>query len=103
MRIFRSNDHSAQVAVGELFEIKLAATTSAGFMWKVSPISEVEVIDKAKYSELAPADLCGYPVWQSIRFRALVAGIAQLSLTYSRPWDKVPPADTYEIELTISK
>lgn len=91
-------DEPIRVTVGRKFSIRIAANPTTGYSWQLAkPISETVIIPitnsyRQDHSETQRVGVGGHEVWT---FKAIGQGAAEISLTYSRPWEKdVPPIRT---------
>ena len=113
----QDNGRRAQLREGEALVISLEANPSTGYGWEVeradlaaqgTPML-VQTGDEflapeprggPRYLEETPSfPLLGAPTTQVLRFQAVREGKTSLSLAYRRPWEDVPPIDTFSLQV----
>ncbi|MDH3729629.1 MAG: protease inhibitor I42 family protein [Acidimicrobiia bacterium] len=88
-----------EVARGETFEIRLTSNPSTGFSWAVVALPGVSVSEP---EFIAPdSDFVGSPGQELFEVAAVESGDTHLVFEYSRPWEDLPPEQTFEIDLII--
>jgi predicted secreted protein len=77
-----------ETKVGEVFEISLEATPTAGFRWELSFPTEADLVDfvGTEWRPLQPG-LIGGSAAQIFRFSAMAPGELTLVFEYRRPWE----------------
>jgi predicted secreted protein len=82
-----------EMSPGEQFELVLCSNPTTGFQWEDPPaVSAPTVLEQLGMTFEEPgaggqSEWVGAPGMQSWTFEALSAGDAQVSLTYSQPWE----------------
>lgn len=87
---------------GTLVEIALEANPSTGFTWLVANGDSTTLLHVGDLFETAAGDLVGQTGVQRLYFEAQAPGQTALRLVYARPWESVPPADTFEVSFTVN-
>lgn len=101
MHIGSSANHtSVAVAVGDELELALAANPTTGFSWAITQCDPAVLkLDSEDYQQQGQGTGAGgETTW---RFAALAPGTTTLRLGYRRPWEKVAPAQTFEVTVTV--
>jgi predicted secreted protein len=78
-----------ETKVGEVFEIPLQATPTAGFRWELSfPTEAADLVDfvGTEWRQVQPG-LIGGSAAQIFRFNAMAPGELTLVFEYRRPWE----------------
>jgi len=106
-----------QLREGDTLVITLESNPSTGYGWEMKqPLLSSESLpvlrqigDEYQPRETlgpsstegagAPLPLLGAPMTQVLRFEAMRAGQTSLDLVYRRPWEDVPPLDSFSIEV----
>jgi len=99
-----STDNGGQVSLkaGQQFVVVLEGNASTGFVWQAKDLDTafLQQLGEPKFASDNP-DLVGSGGKQTITFKALKAGTVTLTLVYLRPWESVPPTQTFSVTLTI--
>ncbi|MFN0094916.1 MAG: protease inhibitor I42 family protein [Dehalococcoidia bacterium] len=100
------DDTAATVARGGKLLIELEANPSTGFTWNVQAPAPATLEFTGEPSVVPTAasgtPAVGAPVRLLYTFVAKETGTATLVLEYRRPWESVPPAQTYTIKVTVN-
>jgi predicted secreted protein len=89
--------------VGKTFTISLEGNRTTGYSWKLATKLDPKRLKKIgeTYAPTHPG-LAGSGEINKFTFRAIAAGTATLTFTYSRPWEKnTPPAKTATYKITV--
>ncbi len=89
---------------GQTFTLSLASNPTTGFTWSLSDNWDkqiLSVIGEEYLSEGKPP-LVGQGGHQLFKFKALQKGKTELNLVYSRPWESVQAAKTFNIKLLVT-
>ena len=99
---------SIDLAVGETFELALCSNATTGYQWdEAAVISNPAVVEEAGMVYEEPASsggsvLVGAPGIQTWTFKAAAVGSAEISLTYSQPWQGGEKgAWTYTLQVAV--
>lgn len=99
---------------GEALVVSLESNPSTGYGWELDqaqlsieslPVlrqtgSEYQARQVLRSSSADPVQpLLGAPMTQVLRFEAVRAGETSLKLVYRRPWEEVPPLDSFSLEV----
>jgi inhibitor of cysteine peptidase len=99
-----SADNGGQLGLnaGQQFEVALEGNASTGYVWQAQDLDSAYLtqVGEPKFSSDNP-DLVGSGGKQALTFKALKAGTTKLTLVYLRPWESVPPIDTFSVTLAI--
>ncbi len=89
-----------ELQTGEEVELVLPGNPSTGYEWVLTEApSNLQQVNEPEF--VPESDLIGAGGEFHFRFKAIEPGIAQLSLTYERPFEEVEPLDAFEIEVTV--
>ncbi len=90
------------VKAGDTIKVTLPGNPTTGFTWQV-----VAPSGKALYKQLgdavfkADSTALGAGGALTFEFQAMAKGEDTMKLVYSRPWESVPPAQTFEVKLSV--
>jgi inhibitor of cysteine peptidase len=97
------NGKTFAVKTGETIKVTLPGNPTTGYTWQmVAPSSGA-----ALYKQLgepvfkAESTALGAGGALTFEFQAVAKGEGTLKLVYSRPWESVPPAQTFEMKLSV--
>lgn len=92
---------SVAAAVGDQLELALPANPTTGYSWAIAACDPAVLkLDSENYAQHGQAiGGGGETTW---RFTVIAPGTTTLRLEYRRPWEKVAPAQTFEVTLTAS-
>jgi C1A family cysteine protease/predicted secreted protein len=111
------NGQRVELHEGETLAIRLESNPSTGYGWELDqPALSAESLsvlrqtgDEYEAHEAlgsssaegleAPQPLLGAPTTQVLRFQAVQAGQASLKLVYRRPWEELPPLDSFSLQV----
>ena len=74
-------------AVGDEFEVRLAATPSTGYIWEAQSLPEGIKLSGSDYERPSADTRPGDPTTQVFRFRAQRAGDYTITFHLKRPWE----------------
>lgn len=92
-----------QLGVGDLLDVRLAATPGTGYGWEIAALDR-EVVAERDRPGSRPVEPVrpGSAARETFRFEARRPGTARLLLVYRRPWEHgVPPARTFSLDVTV--
>ena len=101
------DDAGTEIAlrVGDSLIVALDSNPSTGFEWTLLNISDTSVIQKVhdeyKGPEPTSSPLVGQGGEELWTFQPLKAGSATIEMMYARPWESVPPAQRFNISVTV--
>lgn len=97
------NGSNVTVRIGDLIKVGLKGNPTTGYTWTaVLDEDSVESLRQVGEPDYVPdSGLIGAGGTYTFTFRALSAGEAVLKLEYARPWESVPPLETFSVTLRI--
>ena len=101
------DDAGTEIAlrVGDSLIVALDSNPTTGFEWVLVSISDESVLSKVhneyKGPEPTASPLVGQGGEELWTFQPLKAGNATIEMMYARPWESVPPAETFNISVTV--
>jgi predicted secreted protein len=97
----QDNGEVINLAAGQLLVVSLRANDSTGYGWDVAELDArvLQQVGEEYIQDRAEPGMTGVPGWQILRFSALRAGQTPLRLAYRRPWEEVPPLETFSIQV----
>ncbi len=101
-RLLDESDADASISLreGEHLLIALAGNPTTGFGWEVQ--AEPAFLTPVEGLEYRPSsDLTGAGGTFYFRYEATTAGMGMLSLVYRRPWETVPPEQTFTLQVIV--
>lgn len=92
-----------QVRAGQKFAIKFVTSPGTGYGWELAaPLDENMLVVLETMNEAPESGLLGAREFEIWTCQALVAGEAEISLKYVRPWEKeVEPAKKHVFKVKI--
>jgi inhibitor of cysteine peptidase len=100
------NGKTYTVKAGDTIEVVIPGNPTTGFAWTAA-ISEKDaaliqqVGEPAYVTDPSAGTMVGVGGTYTFTFKAAGQGEALLKLVYARPWESVPPAQTFSVTLTI--
>jgi predicted secreted protein len=98
-----ANGRDASIRKGELFEIALSETRTAGFKWMMEKGGDPVIALAGESTKAAPgpAGGAGMHLWQ---FRAMQEGTATLLLRHRRPWESAEAAGrVFQMQIRVTE
>lgn len=91
------------VKVGDVIQVVLRGNPTTGYSWKVVLGEDTaEILQQVGEPGYVPdSSLIGAGGTYTFAFRALSAGEVLLKLEYARPWETVPPLETFSVTIRI--
>ncbi len=86
---------SAQVPAGSVYELRLEANPSTGYGWTLAFDEPLEVTSDFE----TQSDLCGAPGTQVIKVTCRESGQFVLTAEYKRPWENCDPLDAKKLTI----
>jgi predicted secreted protein len=106
VRAAPSGGQSVSLPVGASRTITLSENRSTGYRWRLDAEHSansaiVDVIDAG--SESGQSGVPGAPGSHRWRIEARAPGTARIVLVYSRAWEQGAPADTYTVDVKVTR
>jgi len=97
-------DNGQQVTVksGDVITVTLVSNPTTGYSWQVMEIDNAILIQDGdpEYKQSPGSQgLVGAGGTETFRFKVIVTGETNLSLGYMRPWESLPPTETFSIRV----
>lgn len=92
-----------ETTIGRSFTIALDANPTTGYGWKQSIKDQTVVayVSDVYNAEARDPQVVGGGGTDTFTFKALAKGTTTITLTYARPWESVPAAQTRTITVTV--
>jgi inhibitor of cysteine peptidase len=90
-----------EVGAGQQIEVTLAANPTTGYTWAIRSVDESVLRPVGEPAFTPQSELAGAPGAQVMRFEAVATGETTLTLGYLRPWESVPPLETYSVDVVV--
>jgi inhibitor of cysteine peptidase len=96
-----------KIAAGGSLTVTLESNQTTGFKWELAKISDQTVLEQVNQKFVAPeatkdgTPLLGAPGKEVWTFKALQKGKSTISMEYCRPWESVPPAETFVLTVLV--
>jgi inhibitor of cysteine peptidase len=99
-----AESQKGEIAVGDVFSVKLPCNPTTGFNWEVKSINRGIAVSTgtAEFEESpgAPGRM-GAGGTCVLRIKGVKPGKTKAVFVYRRPWEKVAPAKTFTDEITV--
>lgn len=93
-----------ELQTGQVLAITLASNPTTGYSWHVAEGNESVLRLQGDPEFQSESDLVGAGGVEVLRFEAVAAGEAALTLTYDRPWETdVEPLEVFTIHVVIAE
>lgn len=93
---------TVMVSKGGTVQIVLAGNPTTGYQWQLTA-GDASIIRQVGEATFQPdTDAIGAGGKEILRFEADSPGTTILKLEYRRPWENVPPENTYEVIVQVS-
>jgi inhibitor of cysteine peptidase len=93
-------DKTVTAAPGQTLVVVLDANPSTGYTWSVASAPEfLKSEGEPAFTSGAKQGEVGAGGKQTLKFTVTAAGMGDLSLSYSRPWESVAPAETFMVQV----
>jgi inhibitor of cysteine peptidase len=107
LRLYRvvdetNNGQTVSLNEGERLMVALSGNVTTGYEWEVEEApdgSVLEFVEGVDY--LSFSSLLGAPGTFLFRYEAKTTGRGNLSLRYHRPWESVPPLQTFSVFIAV--
>ena len=92
-----------ETAAGKTFTIALDANATTGYNWSqtIGDKTVVTFVGNEYVAEVRDPQVAGGGGTDTFTFKAVGKGTTTITLTYARPWESVPPAQTRTITVTV--
>ena len=99
-------DNGKQITAktGETLTLALDSNPTTGYSWQVLEINNTILVQQGdpEYKQaLGTEGLVGSGGTETFRFNAAGAGTTTLKLGYMRPWESVPPIETFTVQVIV--
>ena len=99
-------DNGKQITVksGDVVTVSLVSNPTTGYSWQVMKIDNavlVQVGDPEYKQSPGTEGLVGAGGTETFRFKAVGTGETTLGLGYMRPWESLPPIETYTVTIKV--
>jgi inhibitor of cysteine peptidase len=99
-------DNGKQISVksGDVVTITLESNPTTGYSWQVMEIDHAILVQDGdpEYKQASGSEgLVGAGGTETFHFRAIGSGTTTLNMGYMRPWESVPPIETFEIQVSV--
>ena len=99
-------DNGKQITLqsGDVITLTLESNPTTGYSWQVLEIDNVVLIQDGDpdYKQAPNSDgLVGAGGTETLRFKAVEAGRTTLEIGYVRPWESVPPIETFSLQVVV--
>lgn len=101
-----NNGQQISVKQGDVITVTLVSNPTTGYSWQVTEIANSIIIQdgEPEYNQSPGSEgLVGPGGTETFRFKVIGSGEATLSLGYMRPWESVPPIETFSIVIMSSE
>jgi len=94
-----------ELSVGQSLVVTLDSNpSSTGYSWSLIQNSDESVLSKTGDKYIAPqttTPMVGAPGVEEWTFKALKKGTSTISMGYSRPWESIPPVETFDLTVVV--
>ncbi len=98
-----NNGAAITVGTGDRVRVALTANPSTGYTWTANPAPSASVLVQQGDPFFVPSsDLLGADGHQVFDFVAQGPGTVTLSMQYARPFESVPPTQTWSVSITVT-
>ena len=96
------NGQTIELEAGQKLQISLAGNPTTGFNWELLEFDPAVLKQVGDMEYKADSKLIGSGGVITFTFKALASGSTTIQLIYHRSWETdVPPANTYELGITV--
>ncbi len=96
------NGTTINIEIGQSFEVRLASNATTGFEWSIAEL-DTQIVENTGFEYVLDQPvMTGSGGMDSWIFTGRSVGTTQLQLVYSRSWESVPPAQTFEITINVT-
>ena len=99
-------DNGKQITVkpGDVVTVTLVSNPTTGYSWQVMEIDNAILVQEGdpEYKQSPGSEgLVGAGGTETFRFKAVGSGETPLGLGYLRPWESVPPVETFTVKIRV--
>lgn len=99
-------DNGKQITLqsGDVTTLTLESNPTTGYSWQVLAIDNAVLVQEGdpEYKGASDSDgVVGAGGTETFRFKAVGAGRTTLELDYMRPWEDVPPVETFSVQVVV--
>jgi inhibitor of cysteine peptidase len=97
-----NNGKQITVKSGDLVTLTLASNPTTGYSWQVMDIDKAVLVQNGEpeYKQSPSSEgLAGAGGTEIFQFKVVGSGETTLNLGYMRPWESVPPIQTFSIKV----
>jgi inhibitor of cysteine peptidase len=99
-------DNGKQISMrpGEILTLTLESNPTTGYSWQVMELDRAVLTQEGdpEYKQSSGAEgLVGAGGTETFRFKAVGSSETTLELGYMRPWESVPPVETFTIQVDV--
>jgi inhibitor of cysteine peptidase len=99
-------DNGKQISMrpGEILTLTLESNPTTGYSWQVMELDSAVLTQEGdpEYKQSSGAEgLVGAGGTETFRFKAVGSSETTLELGYTRPWESVPPVETFTIQVDV--
>lgn len=98
------NGKTINLQPGETLTLTLESNPTTGYSWQVLELDNAVLVPEGdpEYKQSSGAEgLVGAGGTETFRFKTIGSGETSLSLGYMRPWESVPPVETFTIQVDV--
>ncbi|MGD8403474.1 MAG: protease inhibitor I42 family protein [Anaerolineales bacterium] len=98
------NGKQINLQSGDVMTLSLESNPTTGYSWQVLEIDDQILTQDGdpEYKRATDTDnLVGAGGAETFRFKGVRAGSTRLELGYMRPWESVPPVETFSVEVIV--
>ena len=99
-------DNGKQITIrsGDVATVTLVSNPTTGYSWQVMEVDNTILVQDGnpEYKGAQGSEgLVGASGTETFRFKAVGTGTTTLELGYMRPWESVPPIETFNIQVVV--
>ena len=99
-------DNGKQITVksGDVITVTLASNPTTGYSWQVMEIDNAVLVQQGdpEYRQASGTEgLVGAGGTETFRFKGTGTGRTTLKLGYMRPWESIPPIETFSVQVIV--
>lgn len=92
---------SVTIDLGDVLVISLEGNPTTGYTWEPQDLDETVLTLSGEPVYEPASDALGASGTLTFTFEPVAAGEVDLTLVYHRPWESVPPLDTFGVTVTV--